>query len=599
MKTIGQRLKEEREYRHLNLERVASDIHIRVQYLQALEADDFSQMPSPVQARGFLRNYAQYLGVDLDDAIDELRQSEPSTTTSQEIVFEQEAPQEIAFDQEDPSAVEPVPEAKQPSNPDEEQHKGLPFWNQWMNRLAALIPGWQKEEEPGSTHADDRADREDLARETEEGAPPAGVEIEAIDSERSTPDVSDESGPDEQPALRATLSDQDVDEASPRTARADGEPGSEGSPAPSLWETLAKWFQVRIVRQTEATEEEERSEIEVMSIQEAEPAPSGAGGGEQSSQEILNEVGLQLRERREMLSLSLEEIERHTRMRARYLLALESGDFDELPSTVQTRGMLQSYASFLDLDVDAILLRFADALQARHREKYPEKPTGRRVQPSIPETLPRLRTFIAGDLVFGLGMVLLLMVFAVWGISRVIALQSQTPEVEAGATNPSISEALIGTPVEQVATEMSPIPVADTPLPEAPAGTQDVATPVENVAVRINIVVLERTYLRVRVDGETVFDRRALPGNAYPFEAEQSIDVLAGNAAALRLTYNQRDLGLLGGFGEVVNLVFTAQEIMTPTPEPTPTPTETQPVTPSPTFTPPPTPTPEIEGENL
>ena len=46
---------------------------------------------------------------------------------------------------------------------------------------------------------------------------------------------------------------------------------------------------------------------------------------------------------------------------------------DELPSTVQTRGMLSNYATFLDLDVDALLLRFADALQARHRERNPAK----------------------------------------------------------------------------------------------------------------------------------------------------------------------------------------------------------------------------------
>jgi cytoskeletal protein RodZ len=313
----------------------------------------------------------------------------------------------------------------------------------------------------------------------------------------------------------------------------------------------------------------------------------------------LVEIGQQLRERREMLSLSLEEIERHTRMRARYMQALESGEFDELPSTVQTRGMLNSYASFLDLDVDAILLRFADALQTRHRERFPEKPTGRRTQPAFPDSLPRLRTFIAGDLVFGLGMILLLATFAIWGISRVIAIQSQTPEIEPVDTNPSISEALIGTPVEEIATQVSPIPVADTPIPEVLEGTLEIPAPVENVAVQLNIVVLERTYLRVRVDGEIVFDGRALPGNAYPFEAEQSVDVLAGNAAALRVTYNQRDLGLLGGFGELVNLVFTAEEILTPTPEPTPTPTETQPVTPSPTLTPSETPTPSIGGESI
>ena len=64
--TIGQRLKKAREYRNLSLEKAADATHIRSVYLRALEADDFSTMPSPVQARGFLRNYAQYLNLDLD-----------------------------------------------------------------------------------------------------------------------------------------------------------------------------------------------------------------------------------------------------------------------------------------------------------------------------------------------------------------------------------------------------------------------------------------------------------------------------------------------------------------------------------------------------
>ena len=102
---------------------------------------------------------------------------------------------------------------------------------------------------------------------------------------------------------------------------------------------------------------------------------------------------MQLRRRREMLSLTLDEIERHTRMRAQFMDSLEKGNFDELPSPVQTRGMLANYAGFLDLDVDTLLLRFADALQARHRERHPEKPAGRRGQPIIPENMPRLAHF--------------------------------------------------------------------------------------------------------------------------------------------------------------------------------------------------------------
>src|SRR6476659_532834 len=64
--TIGHRLKTEREEQRLTLEKVFEATRIRVPYLQALEADDLSRLPSPVQARGSLRNYAEFLGLDFD-----------------------------------------------------------------------------------------------------------------------------------------------------------------------------------------------------------------------------------------------------------------------------------------------------------------------------------------------------------------------------------------------------------------------------------------------------------------------------------------------------------------------------------------------------
>ena len=57
----------------------------------------------------------------------------------------------------------------------------------------------------------------------------------------------------------------------------------------------------------------------------------------QSSQQIFNDLGQQLRQRREMLSLTTEEVERHIHVRAAFLRALERGALEELPSMVQTR----------------------------------------------------------------------------------------------------------------------------------------------------------------------------------------------------------------------------------------------------------------------
>ena len=69
--------------------------------------------------------------------------------------------------------------------------------------------------------------------------------------------------------------------------------------------------------------------------------------------------------------------------------------------------------------------------------------------------------------------------------------------------------------------------------------------------------------------------------------------VLTGNAAALRITYNGRDLGLMGNIGEVVSRVYLITGIVTPTATISPTPTNTLPVTitPTPTLTPEFTPT--------
>src|SRR6266498_1926256 len=73
MQTIGQRLKAAREANRLTLEKVFEATRIRIPYLRALEADDLSVLPAPVQARGYLRNYAEYLGLDFEQMLDELR----------------------------------------------------------------------------------------------------------------------------------------------------------------------------------------------------------------------------------------------------------------------------------------------------------------------------------------------------------------------------------------------------------------------------------------------------------------------------------------------------------------------------------------------
>ncbi|PWH14370.1 MAG: hypothetical protein DDG60_08090 [Anaerolineae bacterium] len=438
MASIGEQLKQAREARKLTIKQAVQATRIRSYYLEALESDDLTAIPSPVQARGFLRLYAEYLGVNL----------EALTGTPAD-----SAPQ-----------AEPTPSL--PTTP------------------AAEVP-------------------------------------------------------------------------SPTLASA----ALPAQPEPSEPETV-----------------NQRSQ--------------GTAGAPSPSQLIFEEIGKILRERRELLSLTLDEIERHTRVRRHHLEKIEAGDFDDLPSPVQARGLLSAYARFLDLDAEALLLRFADGLQARREERQPAiPPRQRRSTPVIPLWL---RHFLSADLLFGGGMVLLLLGLAIWGAARLIPINRNGLEPTA-TEGPSISEVLLASPVgiETPTTEILPTSIPElgtlAPTDAPPESLPPTATPliefVPAPGVQVTVLVVERTYLKVIVDGKVEQEGRVVPGAALTFEGRERIEVLTGSGAALQIIYNQQNLGVLGSFGEVVNRIYTLNGVETPTPTPSPTGTATPRRSPTPTAT--------------
>ena len=64
MDEIGHILREARENKGLSLEEAQGKTRINVRYLTALENGQYSALPTPVHVRGFLRNYARFLGLD-------------------------------------------------------------------------------------------------------------------------------------------------------------------------------------------------------------------------------------------------------------------------------------------------------------------------------------------------------------------------------------------------------------------------------------------------------------------------------------------------------------------------------------------------------
>lgn len=70
MDEIGHILREARENKGLTLEQVQEETRINSRFLNALESGEYGALPTPVHVRGFLRNYARFLGLDPQPLLD-------------------------------------------------------------------------------------------------------------------------------------------------------------------------------------------------------------------------------------------------------------------------------------------------------------------------------------------------------------------------------------------------------------------------------------------------------------------------------------------------------------------------------------------------
>jgi cytoskeleton protein RodZ len=610
--TIGQRLKIEREEQRLTLERVFEATRIRVPYLQALEADDLSVLPSPVQARGYLRNYAEFLGLDFESILEEMHalSTQPASAKmigpADEIHSTPQKISELTVAQQMPPALETLDLPEDKAALSEEPDPSIKYEPTGQENTSSSITVPIKPKPARRKKADGDAssptpvsvDSPTKQRGRKKVAPeiasvpepnPRVIEEQVVPIET---DLQRESANEQEIPVESVSETERVLEEVVEKQQDEITPTEVSDTASLLWQTwlnrLGSVLSARMKRRTLIPTEAPLIENEpIITLIEPEFQKETQNLPQENSLEILKNIGRDLRERRELLSLHFDEVERNTHVKAHYLDALERGALDDLPSTVQTRGMLSNYATFLDLDVDALLLRFADALQARHRERNPQKPARKPGQPII-ANLPPMRSFIAGDMIFGVSMAILLVGFAIWGVSRVMSIQSQR---DVKPTAPSISDVLLASPNPSFTT-VTPTFLPVESFPGEATVTVEIPTQNADAQVQLNLVAVERTYMRVVVDGEVAFEGRVVPGNAYPFEAENQIEVLVGSGAAIRTVYNGRDLGLMGTFGQVVNNIDLGTEIITPTALATATatttltPTKTAPPTATSRFTP-------------
>lgn len=257
-------------------------------------------------------------------------------------------------------------------------------------------------------------------------------------------------------------------------------------------------------------------------------------------------IGETLRAARQQQRLTLSDAAEETKIRETYLAALEEEEFAALGGDVYVRGFLRNYAKYLQLDPDPLVEVFRREYQASE-----EQPTlAASTQPALPgpPAGPSRAVVIGGSL--------LLLVVVLFLLGRggddadpdEVVLESgpapaATTEVD-GSTGGSASPQDTGSP------EASDSP-SEEPS-ETPSGLSEIEVAVE--------VFDGESYLRATVDGETELDNVEGQGETFDYTADEEFELRVGNASAVRVEVNGRDLGTLGEPGDVVEITCAIGE---------------------------------------
>ncbi len=298
-------------------------------------------------------------------------------------------------------------------------------------------------------------------------------------------------------------------------------------------------------------------------------------------------IGSALRREREKRGLSLEEAEQETKIRARYLDALERQDYDILPASIYVHGFLKTYATFLGLDGEALSRELKESGQEKEEDgtgplpasrENPENSSGAGIQ----EPMPVAKALSGGErrnrsagLLSGIGVPVLalagVLLVALLGTVYFVGRGLPASDNQGRQTNHDNAGFVSR---DKVSRNDTPVPkgtrkkkesAKKVAAPGNPGNTESnkaastSAKPDQGpLEARIKIVGAE-SWIEVRTDGVISYSHLSQPGFSETFEAKRRLVVFTGNAGAVMVSLNGQNLGALGRDGEVLKKAYTVK----------------------------------------
>jgi cytoskeleton protein RodZ len=297
--------------------------------------------------------------------------------------------------------------------------------------------------------------------------------------------------------------------------------------------------------------------------------------------------GERLRREREMRGISLDEIVATTKIGTRLLRALENEQFDLLPGGIFNKSYVRAYAKCVGIDEDEAVAAYLEAAQ--------ETPPDNRViahQASFhSDRLPERRGFPIVP-------VLILLVVIAGGVGGWKAYQdrqrdrdvhpaavtsgdstapsSSAPAPVANSSAPRHAAASSGTKSPspssaQTAQGAGSVPsestktIAQTPSSQAASKEEAGATPANTGAVSSFEVIIrpkESAWVSVKSDGKFVVRGIIKPPDVKTIRATGQLIFWTGNAGALEVSFNGKNVPLSGGTNDEQVVVFDSRGVL-------------------------------------
>jgi cytoskeleton protein RodZ len=231
-------------------------------------------------------------------------------------------------------------------------------------------------------------------------------------------------------------------------------------------------------------------------------------------------IGRYLKREREIRNISLREVSKNTKVREHLLKAIEEDQYGSLPSPTYVKGFLLSYAKYIGLDPNDVLLRYEVSL----REK----------QVTGPEAPPKKKILWNIKYLWIIGGVIMVSLF----VSYFFFLHPAKGPIESISVKPKAEE----------------------PVPSAPQIAGAPSTP-EEQPFSLQLRAVEKTWIRIQINGQPEHDMILQPGETASHQGLKRIHLMVGNAGGLDIIFKGKPLERFGKSGEVVNLIFTPQGV--------------------------------------